>query len=776
MLQISQNLETFVPSNYRGDLKLIYNTQSANPNGIVQMRKAKVLWNFDINFWLTQLSTGTVVFKFQNPSNTLNFEFHVSTTGNNRNDRYNVVNTPPAGTPGTQWIYIDDLVACFIASPLAEYYDIRAVSLRTSANGVIEFEEKEIGLNGSNGLLIITATKNGASVTMPTNTFSQMFGRNGFNNYNQNIHLRILVEKSPNFWVEIYKKVNNIGNRISTYELEYTFGGLAFIMRDYLAMHPMNDSKKVLTNNELFKKFKIEYWVENQQSRTKGSSNSIYPSIQYAILANIYDKYNIKPSLKIYEKHNIVLNNYHQNRHFISPNQPAYFSVLNVLVQSFGLAYYFSDGTVQNFYLPENTNVNNMGIWHIPAWLHYTESFGDVKVTKIELWQEAANVQESVMLCEYIIDYSYQANQRWYVYLNALGGLDSLSAYEMDNQSMSIEKSTFVSKYREILNHVHHKTKFVVNSNFIDSLHVDNYKDMLTSRFVYEVDQDTIRYNGYGGVNPLNAWNVYCKQVAVYRVNYWPIIIESKDISIVPAENNLSLVKFDYRFDEVDTSGFGANKSTNVNIDPNLPNQMYSAKKVYNNFFINSPEVIKFTLRLRKSEQLIIRATGSNHYLRINGVDQDLAFNNNSSAHLQQYSKNLIRTRENDTVVVEFGGYLIDILEFIIAYDPQNNLPSVMAFSLVENTTIPLTRVVFGFFEMFDETANVIRAFPNSNNVHFIDASVAIDQMMMEILRIRGLIQYKVINQNAASITLSPFGQILFNEINSNSHPSTITI
>ena len=57
MLQISQNLESFVPSNYKGNLKLVYNTQAANPNGIVQMRKAKRIWHFDILFWLNQVNT-----------------------------------------------------------------------------------------------------------------------------------------------------------------------------------------------------------------------------------------------------------------------------------------------------------------------------------------------------------------------------------------------------------------------------------------------------------------------------------------------------------------------------------------------------------------------------------------------------------------------------------------------------------------------------------------------------------------------------------------------
>jgi len=774
MLQISQNLESFVPSNYKGNLKLVYNTQAANPNGIVQMRKAKRIWHFDILFWLNQVNTtGTVILNFTNPNNTLNVEFTLSTSGNNSNLNYNINNTPPTGVSGTQWIYIEDLVNCMIASPIADFYDIRAMVMNTSSSGIIELEEKEIGINGSNGLPTISAKhSNNTAITIPATAFSSMLGRNGFNNYNQNVHLRILVEESPNFWVEIYKKVNNIGNRISTYELEYTFGGLAYIMRDYLKMHPMHDFTRIITDHDLFKKFKIEYWLENRQARVKASSGSIYPSIQYALCANIYPKHNIKAAFKIYEKTNIVLNNYHKNTHYIQPNQPAYFSILNPYVQGFRLRYIMSDNTIHSFDLPDQSEEDSMMLWHIPAWLHLRENNADIKIIRIELWQEMANVQEDVKLAEYIVDYSYQANARWYVYLNSIGGLDSLAAYEMDNQSMSLDKSTFVSKFNEIVNFIHHKTKFVVNSNYIDSLHVDNYKDMLSSRFIYEVDQDTIHYNIYGTLPNDNTYKILCNLWAAYRVNYWPIIVESKDISITPADNNLSLVKFDYKYDEVDMSGFAPNKSTRVNINPSI-NSMYGDRTVRNNFFINTPERIKFSLRLRQNDTLRITASGVNHYLIINGVE---VFLPQQTSNTKVYLIPLIRTRENDTVVIEFGGYLMDILELSISFNTSHNLPSVMAFSLIENTTMPIARALIGFFELFDETVKIVRSFSNSKKLIFLDASIAVDQFLLEVLRMRKQNLYEVNNFLIPANVLSPLGQAVLNEINSNNHPSNVSI
>jgi hypothetical protein len=81
-----------------------------------------------------------------------------------------------------------------------------------------------------------------------------------------------------------------------------------------------------------------------------------------------------------------------------------------------------------------------------------------------------------------------------------------------------------------------------------------------------------------------------------------------------------------------------------------------------------------------------------------------------------------------------------------------------------------------GFFELFDETVKIVRSFSNSKKLIFLDASIAVDQFLLEVLRMRKQNLYEVNNFLIPANVLSALGQAVLNEINSNNHPSNVSI
>jgi hypothetical protein len=316
------------------------------------------------------------------------------------------------------------------------------------------------------------------------------------------LHLRVLVENDdqPDLFTEVYSIFQTTGV-IEGGRTIFTFREVPFIVRQNMSFNAIKNPYRILIDKDVIRKYRVEYWESWTGAITPVRSMPI--ATQYAIASAIDRKKAHVSSEPI-----VHLNNTSLHPH-IAPGQPAWFSFL--ITEE--LAYGYSDLQIDMTYMVGNSiqtrsttspsyYLSHSNVFHIPVWLGLdtTEnvSWVECKLTLVDFSQNKPNF---TIAKKYYIDQKYYAVDKWYYYLNSLGGIDSIRLSGNSDDSLNFN----FSDYETLQNRADalsqgFASRFSSNSvertkglsGWIDRDLVDTYKDFCYSRFIYEVDRERI--------------------------------------------------------------------------------------------------------------------------------------------------------------------------------------------------------------------------------------------------------------------------------------------
>jgi hypothetical protein len=316
------------------------------------------------------------------------------------------------------------------------------------------------------------------------------------------LHLRVLVENDdqPDLFTEVYSIFQTTGT-IEGGRTIFTFREVPFILRQNMSFNAVKNPYRILIDKDVIRKYRVEYWESWTGATTPVRSMPI--ANQYAIASAIDRKKEHVPSAPI-----VHLNNTSLHPH-IAPGQPAWFSFL--ITEE--LAYGYQDLQIDMSYRVGGTThtrtlsaahyyISHSNIIHIPVWLGLdtTENVSWVESTLTLIDPNASQPNFSITK-KYYIDQKYYAVDKWYYYLNSLGGIDSIRLYGGSDDSLNFN----FSDYETLQNRADalsqgFASRFSSNSvertkglsGWIDRDLVDTYKDFCYSRFIYEVDREKL--------------------------------------------------------------------------------------------------------------------------------------------------------------------------------------------------------------------------------------------------------------------------------------------
>lgn len=367
------------------------------------------------------------------------------------------------------------------------------------------------------------------------------------------LHLRILVEDEDalDTYKEIYTIYHNVGH-IDNGRTVFTFREIPFVIRQHLSFPSIQNPYRLLIDKDVLKKFKVEYWESYTGANTPRRVLAI--DTKYALLSGAQEsaKQNLETPM-------VSINNVPE-RYYIAHGQPAWFSFLLSeellsgvseiffkVSNNIGVTHEIGGG---NYYL------HHSKVYHLPIWLGADTTENDELLWvegKIELHYPDADPY--IVTRRYYFDKTYYAVEKWFYYLNSLGGIDTLrlcgdsedslvctySDYETIRDGEDIIQRGTSSRFSSSSIQ---KTKGL--SGWIDRNLIDVFEDFVHSRFIYQVERehipvasdsgDTIPY--YPGSNHLF---LSIRSVA-HRMTSTKMIVDSKELAI-PKESS-SMVSF----------------------------------------------------------------------------------------------------------------------------------------------------------------------------------------------------------------------------------------
>lgn len=373
------------------------------------------------------------------------------------------------------------------------------------------------------------------------------------------LHLRVLVENDdqPDIFTEVYSIFHTTGT-IEGGRTIFTFREVPFILRQNMSFNAIKNPYRILIDKDVIRKYKVEYWESWTGATTPVRSMPI--ANQYAIASAIDRKKEHVSSAPI-----VHLNNTSLHPH-IAPGQPAWFSFLITEELAYGyqdmridMTYSVGSGTQTRTLSGPYYYLSHSNIIHIPVWLGLdtTENVNWVECTLTLIDPNASQANFNIYQ-KYYIDQKYYAVDKWYYYLNSLGGIDSIRLYGSSDDSLNFNFSDYETlRSRADALSQGFASRFSSNSvertkglsGWIDRDMVDTFKDFCYSRFIYEVDRERIptalptgEYLPYGEEADLMYLSI--RHTLEAMISHKCLIV-SKELPIPKASESLVSFKID---------------------------------------------------------------------------------------------------------------------------------------------------------------------------------------------------------------------------------------
>lgn len=475
----------------------------------------------------------------------------------------------------------------FQGSILNEFYEMNIFHLYDYAYS-IEFIAKEDGSDYN--LTLSSRTTAGGSWTYDHYPWSNFTTANAIDRFYENyrLHLRVLVDDQDR--AEVLKEVYSTYHTTGTIDGDatiFTFSEVPWIVKNYMAMDAIADPYRVLIGNSV-RKFRVEFYEEWDYARSP--MNYFLIDEKYATLSAIdQDKIHLKDQT-------VVSLNNSQDLQYIAPGQPAWFSILvreEDVANSPALYFY-----LLRYGLPTQTTVrtpapsgslsyffHHSHIIHIPV-LFTTDTNADVHRVEVEVCADKPDPWETRTTLAnrtYHIDNKNYAIDRWFYYLNSMGGIDTIRLFGDSEDSMVLTPSDYeivqsngVEKARYNIA-TSKKTKGM--SGWIDRSLSDMFQDFIHSRFIYEVDKS--RMPSALAVDQINLnSNDFARRHCLNAMMSHPVVITSKEVSIPRMSDGLVAFKIDI---ERSVQDFGFFNKTLFSALPKLQEDIFEFTVNYEN-------------------------------------------------------------------------------------------------------------------------------------------------------------------------------------------------
>ena len=313
------------------------------------------------------------------------------------------------------------------------------------------------------------------------------------------LHIRILVEDSDRRerFTEVYTTFQTVGEIQEDGRTLFYFKNIPFVLRQYLSFNPIENIFRILVERDLYRKFRIEYWESWYvlgARRVSTSPKSFDVATKYAALSAIDER-----SLHCED---IKLLNNTGSKQYLAPHQPAWFSffIPEEMVSGMEqLSFIVRDNlgnTIQT--LDVNTLLYLSNVYHIPVCYRNDTEDVDWIEAEVEYYgSPGGNPEVRFVKKRFYIDRKYNPIDKWYYYVNSLGGIDSIRLFGESEDMLSYTYGDYeeVRKAGEFLSQgssqrfaswSRHKTKGY--SGWIERDFVAQFKDFLYSRHIFEVD------------------------------------------------------------------------------------------------------------------------------------------------------------------------------------------------------------------------------------------------------------------------------------------------
>lgn len=547
-LNISQDINNMVLANNEGRLDIIYHpVANDNPSGY------KSIIKFKIDDMINAIYAGGLKLKFFTDSWEYIFQFKKRAFPLFNNNEYGMPMNMGTIAPNGTWIDAQRLVNCLRAGKLGQLYHINYI-----ADGLFIYlmiEAKEVG-NEYNMVAEAITVVNSTDTNLWTNgEFQTLSAGDDGVDADIKVWVRISMPKNGRY-EEVYSNYSNIGTPIGDSDKKmYSFRGIHFVLRDYLEFEKITEPYRIIRDTNLAKNFKIEYWVEYN-----GVPKYIYESqldTRAVLLAGAQRYLNEAKNIDITE--NFILNQAfgspEQKLNVIAPLQPAWFSIYMPQYDDQAVIYikYWDEkGVLLKSKVFEETDYSLFrGLIHFPVWLLWEPKWMDSEVLhsiSLEI-ESSAYGQSDTPLMRYYIDYSNNENERWYYFVNSAGGIDSIRLYANKGEMVGVMSNEFegLNGIENYLSHYNYKIQG--NTENIDNFYRPLLIDMVRSRWIYEVDADTIWPTKLLPTDTDKYKLEYSMdRYALYQMLSRQILVTSKDLNLLETSNSLFNTKLEYKY------------------------------------------------------------------------------------------------------------------------------------------------------------------------------------------------------------------------------------
>lgn len=354
------------------------------------------------------------------------------------------------------------------------------------------------------------------------------------------LHIRILIEDADKRGVfnEVYTTYQTVGEIQPDGRTLFYFNNIPFVLRQYLSFNAVENVFRILLERDVYRKFKIEYWESWFVPGARTVSNapkSFEVATKYVALSGIDER-------SLHCTDDIVLLNNSGTTQYLAPNQPAWFSFFISEEMTAGmeqLTFIVRDnlGQVTNV-VDCNTLKDYSNIFHVP--IFYKADTANLEWVEAELEYYGAPGGNPTLRSSkkrFYIDRKHQPIDKWYYYLNSLGGIDSIRLFGESEDTLAFTYGDYetIRKTGEYIDKgqmqrfaafARHKTK--AYSGWIDRELVDQFKDFMYSRFIYEVDTKKLPQTSSYNTFPMR----YSLRHTTEQLISHKVLIQSKDLII----------------------------------------------------------------------------------------------------------------------------------------------------------------------------------------------------------------------------------------------------
>jgi hypothetical protein len=714
-LTLKKDLNNFVFANNSDKIEIVYHPAESD----VKV-KFKAILKFNIHSMINTFYThGNLVFKFSTDSWNHTLELRKMTFPLYNKDRYGMPNNIGTIAPNGTWIDPQILINCIKASTVGDKYHISYVE--NGGTIYISIEAKEYGTSYNLDIQALMNSNNqwaNGEYQVLATAYSPAIEPN------VKIWVRILMPDGRGNFKEVYTNFTNIGKKIDAQgKILYAFEGIPFVLRNFLNFNPIIDPYAIIRDNYMSTDFKIEYWAEYN-----GTMDYVYEDVldtKSVLLAGIPSHFEDTNGVRI--SGNFILNNTVGNigskLNIISLQQPAWFScympkfddqaVIHIVYRN------RENGIIKRIVLDESNDSLYRGLVHIPVWLYFDKNWIDNEaLASVSFEIEASDYgQSDFPLMQYYIDYSSNENERWYYFVNSIGGIDSVRLYANKGEIMQLQSNEFsVANYKNQTENFKttYNNKMAVNTENIDKVLKDTLIDMTLSRWIYEVDRDTI-WETKELPKYTDTWNM---EYTMERYAQWymisrQILITSKDFATVENSASLFASKLEYKYSNEEQSFFTPYGHFN---------------KLGKEILIQNEYIDINLSNVFSNQTLQVECVGLNIECEINGKNIGVLTAGDNNVHgLKTFNIPLIMQPNLTNYVLRIKGYLMLIIEVSGECEAELlgfSVPYIKSFSYLFNKI--QRNDIIKFIGKYAKNQNIYVEMPNHKSLALEDVLFSI--------------------------------------------------